>query len=79
MVTSNSRKAALEGQPSGLSASKMNAKQMEMPSDLVSVYADNVPDQLANARMDLLKKAGENIYFGWSGVPQKGGPHYYRI
>jgi hypothetical protein len=79
MITSNSRKAALEGQPNGLSASKMNAKQMEMLSDLVSIYADNVPDQLATARMDLLKKAGKNIYFAWSGVAQKGGPHYYRI
>jgi hypothetical protein len=79
MLTSNSRKAALEGQPNGLSASKMNAKQMEMLTDLVSVYADNVPEQLATARMDLLKKAGKNIYFAWSGVAQKGGPHYYRI
>jgi hypothetical protein len=59
MITSNARKAALDGRPNGLSASKMNAKQMEMLSDLVSVYADNVPDQLATARMDLLKKAQE--------------------
>jgi hypothetical protein len=79
MLTSNSRKAALNGQPNGLSASKLNAKQMEMLSDLVSVYADNVPEQLSTARMDMLKKAGKNIYFAWSGVAQKGGPHYYRI
>jgi hypothetical protein len=79
MLTSNSRKAALEGQPNGLSASKMTAKQTEMLSDLVNVYADNVPDQMSTARMDLVRKAGKNIYFAWSGVAQRGGPHYYRI
>jgi hypothetical protein len=79
MLTSNSRKAALEGQPNGLSASKMTAKQTEMLTDLVNVYADNVPDQMSTARMDLVRKAGKNIYFAWSGVAQRGGPHYYRI
>ena len=57
----------------------MTAKQMEMLSDLMSIYADNVPEQMATARMDLLKKAGKNIYFAWSGVAERGGPHYYRI
>lgn len=79
MLTSNSRKAALTGQPNGLSASKLNSKQMEMLADLVDVYAANVPDQMATARMDLVKKAGKNIYFAWSGVAERGGPHYYRI
>jgi hypothetical protein len=79
MLTSNSRKAALEGQPNGLSASKMTTKQMEMLTELVNAYADNVPEQLAAARMDLMKKTGKNVYFAWSGVAQKGGPHYYRI
>jgi hypothetical protein len=79
MLTSNSRKAALEGQPNGLPASKMTSKQLDMLSDLVNVYADNVPDQMATARMDLVKKAGKNMYFAWSGVAQRGGPHYYRI
>jgi hypothetical protein len=79
ILTSNSRKAALEGQPNGLSASKMNGNQAEMLADLLEVYASNVPDQMATARMDLVKKAGKNLYFAWSGVAERGGPHYYRI
>ncbi len=79
ILTSNSRKAALEGQPNGLSASKMNAKQTELLMNLLSVYADNVPEQMATARMDMVKKAGKDIYFAWSGVAERGGPHYYRI
>jgi hypothetical protein len=79
MLTSNSRKAALEGQPSGLSVAKMNAKQTEMLMDLLNVYADNVPEQMSTARMDMVRKAGKNIFFAWSGVAQRGGPHYYRI
>jgi hypothetical protein len=79
MLTSNNRTAALQGQPSGLSATKMNANQMEMLIDLLNVYADNVPDQMATARMDLVRKAGKNLSFAWSGVAEVGGPHYYRI
>jgi hypothetical protein len=79
ILTSNSRKAALEGQPSGLSASKMTAKQMDMLTDLLTVYCDNVPEQMAAARMDMVKKAGKNMFFAWSGVAERGGPHYYRI
>jgi hypothetical protein len=79
ILTSNSRKAALEGQPNGLSASKMNGKQLDMLNDLLELYSDNVPEQMATARMDLVKKAGKNVYFAWSGVAERGGPHYYRI
>jgi hypothetical protein len=79
ILTTNSRKVALEGQPNGLSASKMNAKQSEMLNDLLELYASNVPEQMATARMDLVKKVGKNIYFAWSGVAERGGPHYYRI
>ena len=79
ILTAASRKAALEGQPSGLQASKMNAKQFEMLMALLEEYAQNVPEQMAQAREELIKKAGKNIYFAWSGVPQRGGPHYYRV
>ena len=27
----------------------------------------------------MVKKAGNNIYFAWAGVEERGGPHYYRI
>jgi len=79
IITMNSRKAALEGQPSGLLASKMNAKQFAMLMTVLDVYSSNMPDQLAQARMEMVKKAGKNIHFAWAGVTERGGPHYYRI
>jgi len=79
ILTTNSRQAALKGQPSGLQASQMNDKQFGLLMDLLGMYADNMPEQLAKARMDKVKAAGKNIYFAWSGVVEKGGPHYYRV
>jgi Protein of unknown function (DUF3500) len=38
-----------------------------------------MPDQLAQARMEVVKKAGKNINFAWAGVLERGGPHYYRV
>src|SRR5438445_3375428 len=43
ILTAASRKAALTGQPSGFSASKMNAKQFDALMALTQEYARNVP------------------------------------
>ena len=79
VLTTNSRKAALAGQASGLSASKMNAKQFDRLMALMEEYARNLPEQAAAAREDQIKKAGKNIFFAWAGGVNKGDPHYYRI
>jgi len=79
ILTMASRKAALEGQPSGLSAAKMTKKQFDLLQTLLSDYANNVPEQMAQAREEHIKKAGTNLFFAWAGVEERGGPHYYRI
>jgi hypothetical protein len=79
VLTTNGRTAALKGQPNGLIASKLNAKQFEKLNALLGEYVNNVPQQVAAAREDLVKKAGKNIYFAWAGGVNKGDPHYYRI
>jgi hypothetical protein len=79
ILTTNSRKAALQGQANGIVASKLNAKQFDKLMALLGEYVNNVPPQMAAAREDLIKKAGKNIYFAWSGGINKGEPHYYRI
>lgn len=79
IFTMASRKAAIEGQPSGLLASKMNAKQFEKLTALLEEYASNVPEQLAQARMEQVKKAGKNMHFAWAGGMERGDGHYYRI
>jgi hypothetical protein len=79
IITAASRKAALQGQPNGLLASKMNSKQFEMLMALLEEYARNLPDQMAEYREEQIKKAGKNLYFAWAGVAERGGPHYYRV
>ena len=73
------RKAALNGQPSGLSATRMSAKQFDALMALVEEYAHNVPDELAKYRIRQLNQAGKNIFFAWSGGTKPGDPHYYRV
>ncbi len=79
ILTAASRKAALQGQPSGLFASKMNAMQFDALMALVNEYAHNVPDELAENRIAQINEAGRNIYFAWSGGINRGDPHYYRV
>ena len=79
ILTGASRKAALQGQASGLSASKMNGRQFDTLMALVEEYTRNVPDELAENRMAQMNKAGRNLYFAWSGGTNRGQPHYYRV
>lgn len=79
ILTEASRTASLKGQPSGLSATKMNAKQKQLLQGLLEEYANNLPDQVAQYRLEMIRKAGTNLNFAWAGVEEKGGPHYYRV
>jgi hypothetical protein len=79
ILTEASRKAALEGQPSGLAASKMTAKQREKLGALVEEYIRNFPEDIAAAREGQYRKAGDRLYFAWAGGEQRGAPHYYRV
>ncbi len=79
ILTLASRQAALEGRPNGLLASKMNAHQRDLLAKLLDEYVYDFPDDIAQARLDKVKKAGTNLYFAWAGVEERGGPHYYRI
>ncbi|HLI85802.1 MAG TPA: DUF3500 domain-containing protein [Bryobacteraceae bacterium] len=63
IVTEESRKAALNGQPSGLPFSKMNPRQRELLGQLVSEYASNFPAPVADMRMDKFRKSQSNLYF----------------
>lgn len=79
ILTGASRKAALKGQPSGLSAERMNARQFDLLRALVEEYARNMPEPLARAREEQFRKAGRNVYFAWAGGARRGEPHYYRV
>jgi hypothetical protein len=79
IITFDSRKAALSGQPNGLPFSKMTGKQKEALTNLVTEYASNFPPQIAEMRLDQFRKTQANLFFAWAGGTEKGQPHYYRI
>ena len=79
ILTENSRQAALKGQPSGLQVSKMTAPERQKLMDLIDEYIHQFPDDVAQVRLEQVKKAGNDLYFAWAGVEYRGGPHYYRV
>lgn len=79
ILTAASRKAALEGRPSGLPAAKLDARQFERLAALLEEYAGNVPGDLAAARRERVRRAGRDLWFAWAGEAARGRPHYYRV
>jgi hypothetical protein len=79
IISFNSRKAALEGQPSGIPFAKLTAKQRDLLTVLVTEYAQDFPAPLAEARLEQLRKTQNSLFFAWAGGIQRGDPHYYRI
>ena len=79
ILTAASRKAALEGRASGLSAAKMAPRQFELLQALVDEYAGNMPEQIAAARREQVRAAGRNLWFAWAGEAAPRRPHYYRV
>jgi hypothetical protein len=79
ILTERTRKAALEGQPSGLPASKLTPAQRKLLAVLLDEYVDNLPGELAAQRQARIRESGDSIWFAWAGVVERGGPHYYRI
>jgi hypothetical protein len=66
--------------PTGIQASKLNAKQLETLTAIIEEYAYRMPIELAEATMAELKKPGwDKVYFTWAGGLNKGDLHYYRV
>ena len=79
IITFDSRKAALSGQPNGIPYSQLNARQKEIMEGLVAEYAGNFPPMIADLRMDQFKKSQASLFFAWAGGIEPGDLHYYRV
>jgi len=79
ILTEASRKAALNGQPSGLLASHMTAPQRAIFQSLLDEYCHNMVGEIDQTREEQIRNAGGNIYFAWAGGEEPGQGHYYRI
>ena len=79
ILSFNKRKAEIL-ENKGLAAAKLSKKQNEILMSLLEEYAGNMPEELANARMEGLRKAGmDKVVFAWAGGPDRGQGHYYRL
>ncbi|MDA1051618.1 MAG: DUF3500 domain-containing protein [Planctomycetota bacterium] len=78
-------RAAGEPQPPademvGISFGDLDQTQQGTMKKLVGTYAENMPKEIRDARIDAIVKAGpENVRFAWAGATEPGIGHYYRI
>ena len=82
IFTSNARTAEFSVVPAkGLSRSAMNTRQKELLQALIDEYINNVPPDLAAARIQRVRESGDEVYFAWMGSLEKGPghAHYYRV
>ena len=82
IFTSNARRVEFSSLPAqGLKRSSMNIRQKSLLFELIEEYVNNVPDNLAAARLKRVEESGDEIYFAWMGGVEKGpgNPHYYRV
>jgi hypothetical protein len=79
MLTAEGREAKTLD-PAGMSYAAMTPAQRRLLEQLIDVYLGRVAPELAKSRLEALQKAGmDKIMFGWAGVTDVGGPHYYRV
>jgi uncharacterized protein DUF3500 len=64
----------------GLTYGKLTKEQQGMLVGIIQEYASAMPKELAEQRLEKIRKAGlDGIKFAWMGGLDKGQPHYYRI
>lgn len=62
----------------GLAAESMTSRQREMLLNLLLVYIDRLPEELAVNENKKLKDF-THIHFAWAGADEPGRGHYYRL
>jgi hypothetical protein len=64
----------------GIAMRDLRPNQREMLQRVIDAYLDRMAPPLASARRQALASSEmDDVRFGWAGVVDPGGPHYYRI
>ena len=80
VLTKADSRAKLEGQPTGLPASRMSAPQVEKLMTLIGEYANNLPRDIAERRIRKAQQTPrDQLFFAWAGSVQPGAGDYYRV
>ena len=64
-------------QPLGVAAGQLGSGRRAVLGELVTVYLDRLPAELAAREADRL--AGAELHFAWEGPLAPGARHYYRV
>lgn len=68
------------GAPVGVAAAKMTDKQKDLLLSLIKSYTARMPADIAAEEMKLVEKGGfDKIHFAYTGKPEKGQAHTYRV
>lgn len=79
IITGTGREILI-AEPGGLPAAEMTPAQREALMQLVGLYARNLRDELAEAHLNRIRRAGvDKLHFAWAGRAARGEGHYYRI
>jgi hypothetical protein len=66
--------------PKGLSAGRLNLRQLDELAAIVGAFARRLPDEVAGVQMRELERAGlDNLTFAWAGGTEPGERHYFRV
>lgn len=66
-------------QPEGIKGSALTGKQRDLLLDLAGEWTGIMPDVLAKAKMEEMKRNIAETWFAWSGPTDKGSAAYFRI
>ncbi len=75
--TGTGPRAAEAIEPPGIAASRLSAGPRDLLSQLVALYLDRLPAELA--RRDAERAAAAELHFAWEGPAAPGQRHYYRV
>ena len=66
--------------PPGIAYAELTPDQRALLRGLVEAYGSDMPDEVARAWLDEIRRAGpESVRFSWAGPPDRSQPHAYRV
>lgn len=66
-------------QPEGIQATDLSEKQRDMLLDLAGEWVGIMKEDVAQVKMDELRKNIAETWFAWSGPTEEGGASYFRV
>jgi len=79
IITGAQRQAAIQ-EDRGIAYGSLSREKQRLLLDLIRIYTDAQPKQLADERVAKIRKAGlSGVKFGWMGTTEPNQGHYYRV